>query len=119
MALAPAPGKTLTTRLVLAAMAGHRLAPGDLSASQRAALREHKDSGIRAEAIQLLGPAPADRTEAIARFLPAMRLAGLSVAVGDAVAAVKGEAGYILSAAGGRGAVRELADLVLSALATR
>jgi N-acylneuraminate cytidylyltransferase len=51
--------------------------------------------------------------------LPAMRLAGLSVAVGDAVAAVKAEAGYILSAPGGHGAVRELADLVLAALAQR
>jgi YrbI family 3-deoxy-D-manno-octulosonate 8-phosphate phosphatase len=51
--------------------------------------------------------------------LPAMRLAGLSIAVGDAVAAVKAEASYILSAAGGRGAVRELTDLVLAALARR
>ncbi len=49
--------------------------------------------------------------------LAPMRLAGLSVAVGDAVAAVGAEAGYILSAPGGRGAVRELADLVLAALA--
>jgi YrbI family 3-deoxy-D-manno-octulosonate 8-phosphate phosphatase len=51
--------------------------------------------------------------------LPPMRLAGLSVAVGDAVAAVKAEAGYVLSAPGGRGAVRELADLVLAALSRR
>ena len=47
--------------------------------------------------------------------LPAMRLVGFPVAVADAGPAVRGAAAYITRASGGRGAIRELCDLILSA----
>ncbi|MBU1121944.1 MAG: HAD hydrolase family protein [Candidatus Omnitrophota bacterium] len=40
---------------------------------------------------------------------------GIGVAVADAVEAVKGSAKYVTAACGGQGAVREVADLIISA----
>jgi YrbI family 3-deoxy-D-manno-octulosonate 8-phosphate phosphatase len=48
--------------------------------------------------------------------LPAFRVAGWSVAVADALPEVLREADCILSSPGGRGAVRELCDLILNNL---
>ncbi len=45
--------------------------------------------------------------------LPVMRRVGLAVAVGDAVAEVKKAAHYTTRAIGGRGALRELVELIL------
>ena len=45
--------------------------------------------------------------------LPVIRHVGLGVAVADAVSEVRSAATYITKAAGGRGAVRELIELVL------
>lgn len=47
--------------------------------------------------------------------LPIMERAGLSVAVGDAVPEVKRAAHYITSVDGGKGAVREVVELILKA----
>jgi 3-deoxy-D-manno-octulosonate 8-phosphate phosphatase (KDO 8-P phosphatase) len=47
--------------------------------------------------------------------LPAMRRAGLAAAVGDAVPEVQAAADWIAAAPGGRGAVRELVEFVLTA----
>jgi 3-deoxy-D-manno-octulosonate 8-phosphate phosphatase (KDO 8-P phosphatase) len=47
--------------------------------------------------------------------LPVLRRAGLAVAVANAVEAVKAEAHYVTRLAGGRGAVREVCDLILGA----
>ncbi len=46
--------------------------------------------------------------------LPAMRLAGLSIAVKDARAEVKKEAHYITPNAGGEGALRDAVDFILT-----
>ena len=48
--------------------------------------------------------------------LPGFRVAGWSVAVADALPEVIREADYVLSNPGGRGAVRELCDLILKNL---
>ena len=48
--------------------------------------------------------------------LPGFRVAGWSVAVADALPQVIREADYVLSNPGGRGAVRELCDLILKKL---
>lgn len=45
--------------------------------------------------------------------LPVVRAVGLGVAVADAAAEVRGVARYVTSLAGGRGAVRELVEVVL------
>ena len=45
--------------------------------------------------------------------LPAMRRVGLAVAPADACAEAKADAHYVTSAAGGRGAVREVIELIL------
>ena len=45
--------------------------------------------------------------------LPVLRKAGLSAAVADAVEEVKKEADYVTTRPGGRGAVRELIELIL------
>jgi len=50
--------------------------------------------------------------------LPGFRVAGWSVAVADALPEVVREADYVLSKTGGRGAVRELCDLILKAIKT-
>lgn len=47
--------------------------------------------------------------------LPAMRLVGLPIAVADAVRDVRRAAAYVTRAGGGRGAIREVCDLILSA----
>lgn len=47
--------------------------------------------------------------------VPLMRKVGLAVAVADATGAAKNSATYITEARGGRGAVRELTDLLLRA----
>ena len=47
--------------------------------------------------------------------LPVMRRCGLAVAVANAADAVKSAAHYVTRASGGRGAVRELCELVLEA----
>ena len=46
--------------------------------------------------------------------LPAMRAAGVSVAVADAVPSVRRAATYITRARAGHGAIREVCDLILS-----
>jgi 3-deoxy-D-manno-octulosonate 8-phosphate phosphatase (KDO 8-P phosphatase) len=47
--------------------------------------------------------------------LPAMRLVGLAAAVGDAVPEVIEAADWVAAAPGGRGAVRELVEFILTA----
>jgi 3-deoxy-D-manno-octulosonate 8-phosphate phosphatase (KDO 8-P phosphatase) len=47
--------------------------------------------------------------------LPAMAAVGVPIAVADAVAAVTRAAVYVTRAPGGRGAIRELCELILSA----
>jgi len=47
--------------------------------------------------------------------IPPMRFAGVPVAVADAAAEVKEHAAYVTEAAGGRGAIREVAELILKA----
>lgn len=47
--------------------------------------------------------------------LPAMREAGLAIAVADAHAEVRAEADWVTSSGGGRGAVREVCDFLLDA----
>jgi 3-deoxy-D-manno-octulosonate 8-phosphate phosphatase (KDO 8-P phosphatase) len=51
--------------------------------------------------------------------LPAMRLAGLPIAVADAVKDVRRAATYVTRAGGGRGAIREVCDLILAARSRR
>jgi YrbI family 3-deoxy-D-manno-octulosonate 8-phosphate phosphatase len=51
--------------------------------------------------------------------LPAMRLAGLPIAVADAVKDVRHAASYVTRAGGGRGAIREICDLILAARSRR
>jgi YrbI family 3-deoxy-D-manno-octulosonate 8-phosphate phosphatase len=48
--------------------------------------------------------------------LPGFRVAGWGVAVADALPVVIREADYVLSSQGGRGAVRELCDLILKSI---
>ena len=47
--------------------------------------------------------------------IPLLRRAGLAIAVADAVAEVKGYSHYVTKASGGRGAVREVIELLLKA----
>jgi 3-deoxy-D-manno-octulosonate 8-phosphate phosphatase (KDO 8-P phosphatase) len=47
--------------------------------------------------------------------LPLMRQSGLAIAVADAVPEVKAHAHYVTSAKGGKGAVREVVELILKA----
>jgi len=65
------------------------------------------DSGLKAEEIAYVGD---DLTDAIL-----MKRAGLAVAVANAVPEVKAMAHYVTSAAGGSGALREAAELILDA----
>ena len=51
--------------------------------------------------------------------LPAMRAVGVAVAVADAVDAVKRAAVWVTRRGGGRGAVREVCDLILAARGRR
>jgi YrbI family 3-deoxy-D-manno-octulosonate 8-phosphate phosphatase len=61
--------------------------------------------GLRAEQIAYLGDDLPD--------LPAIRYAGLGIAVADAPEEVRDAADYVTSVPGGRGAVREVVELVL------
>ncbi len=47
--------------------------------------------------------------------VPLLRRSGLAVAVADACGEAKAAAGYVTAAAGGRGAVREVVELILRA----
>jgi len=47
--------------------------------------------------------------------LPALGVVGIAVAVADAVAIVRRAADYVTRAPGGRGAIREVSDLILAA----
>ncbi len=47
--------------------------------------------------------------------IPPMRRAGVPIAVADAVDEVKSRAAYVTAAPGGRGAVREVAEMILRA----
>ena len=62
-------------------------------------------AGVPESAVAYLGDGVPDLT--------VMRRAGLAVAVGDAVAEVKKAAHYTTKAIGGKGAVRELVELIL------
>jgi 3-deoxy-D-manno-octulosonate 8-phosphate phosphatase (KDO 8-P phosphatase) len=62
-------------------------------------------AGVRAEAVCYVGDDLPD--------LPAMRQCGLAVAVADACTEVLAEAHYVTTALGGRGAVREVVELIL------
>jgi 3-deoxy-D-manno-octulosonate 8-phosphate phosphatase (KDO 8-P phosphatase) len=46
--------------------------------------------------------------------LPALRVVGIGVAVADAVPIVRRAARYVTRAPGGRGAIREVCDLILA-----
>jgi 3-deoxy-D-manno-octulosonate 8-phosphate phosphatase (KDO 8-P phosphatase) len=61
--------------------------------------------GVRPEAVCYVGDDLPD--------LPALRQCGLAAAVADACAEVRAEAHYVTGAAGGRGAVREVVELIL------
>jgi 3-deoxy-D-manno-octulosonate 8-phosphate phosphatase (KDO 8-P phosphatase) len=77
---------------------------GDKAAAVIALLARHR---LAAAAVCYVGDDLGD--------LPAMRLVGLPVAVADAVRDVRRAAAYVTRAGGGRGAVREVCDLVLAA----
>jgi 3-deoxy-D-manno-octulosonate 8-phosphate phosphatase (KDO 8-P phosphatase) len=66
--------------------------------------------GIQAEETACMGDDTPD--------LPMLRRAGLAIAVADAHPALLGTAHWITPSRGGRGAVREACDLLLSARAT-
>jgi 3-deoxy-D-manno-octulosonate 8-phosphate phosphatase (KDO 8-P phosphatase) len=65
--------------------------------------------GVTSEEIACVGDDTPD--------LPMLRLAGLAIAVADAHPALQTEVHWVTKAAGGRGAVREVCDLLLSARA--
>ena len=65
------------------------------------------DAGISPDEVAYIGD---DITD-----IPAMRVAGLPISVGDAVAEVQAAALYVSGKPGGRGAVREASDLILAA----
>lgn len=66
-----------------------------------------REEGVRGEEVAYLGDDIVD--------LPAMRVAGLAAAVGDAVSEVMEAADWVAAAPGGHGAVRELVEFVLAA----
>ena len=66
------------------------------------------DLGIAAETVAYIGDDVGD--------LELMKRVGFSIAVADAVEEVKMAASYITKAGGGRGAVREVVDVLLNAL---
>lgn len=61
--------------------------------------------GLRPEEIAYVGDDLPD--------VPAIRYAGLGIAVGDAPEEVRAAADYVTSVSGGRGAVREVVELIL------
>jgi putative membrane-bound dehydrogenase-like protein len=64
------------TRAVLEAIGTRRLEVRSLTAAQVSALRGHADPIIQRRAIELLGPATANRHDAVAALLPALSLRG-------------------------------------------
>ena len=66
-----------------------------------------KTAGVREAEVAYIGDDLPD--------LPVMRRVGLAVAVGDAVPEVKSAAHYVTKAHAGRGAVREVVELILKA----
>ncbi|HTZ74447.1 MAG TPA: HAD hydrolase family protein [Candidatus Aquilonibacter sp.] len=64
-------------------------------------------TGVAADEVAYLGDDLPD--------LPLLELAGLAVAVGDAAPEVKRAAHYVTQAGGGRGAAREVVELILKA----
>lgn len=66
-----------------------------------------QETGIHLDSVAFVGDDWPD--------LPALRVAGLGVAVADAAEAVKRQAHIVLSRPGGHGAVRELVELLLGA----
>jgi N-acylneuraminate cytidylyltransferase len=95
------------TNRVVAARCGKLDVPcrqglGDKGAALRALVEE---AGVALEDVVFVGNDAND--------LECMRMAGLAVAVADAHPAALGEARWVLSKKGGRGAVRELCDLLL------
>jgi 3-deoxy-D-manno-octulosonate 8-phosphate phosphatase (KDO 8-P phosphatase) len=75
---------------------------GDKVAAARAILRKHK---LKASQICYIGDDEFD--------LPLLRLAGVSVTPSDAIGKVREEVDIITQTAGGRGAVREIIDMIL------
>lgn len=67
-------------------------------------LQKHK---VRAEAVAYIGDDIVD--------IPVMRRVGFSAAVADAMAIVKKSANYVTKNRGGRGAVREICEMILQA----
>ena len=65
------------------------------------------DAGVSAEQTAFVGDDIGD--------LPVMGLVGLPIAVADAAEPVKAAAKYVTKAVGGRGAVREVTDLLIAA----
>lgn len=66
-----------------------------------------RDEGVAREEVAYLGDDIVD--------LPAMRQAGFSAAVGDAVPEVQAVADWVAAAPGGHGAARELVEFILKA----
>jgi putative heme-binding domain-containing protein len=64
------------TDAVLTALESGRITAADLSSAQVDFLRTHRDLAISRRALQLFGPVPQQRPEAVKRFKPALRLQG-------------------------------------------
>ncbi|MER3431449.1 MAG: hypothetical protein C4324_10510 [Blastocatellia bacterium] len=67
------------------------------------------EAGVVAEEVAYIGDDTPD--------IGPMKIAGMAIAVGDALEEVKAAAQYVTKRDGGRGAVRELIDLILGAKA--
>ena len=61
---------------VLTAFESGQITDADVSSAQVDFLRTHRDSAIRRRALQLFGPVPGQRPEALERFKPALGLRG-------------------------------------------
>jgi 3-deoxy-D-manno-octulosonate 8-phosphate phosphatase (KDO 8-P phosphatase) len=78
------------------------------SADKKAALAQMiGDLGVTSDQVASIGDDIVD--------VPMLRASGLAVAVADACAEAKGHADYVTQAGGGRGAVREVIELILRA----
>jgi putative heme-binding domain-containing protein len=64
------------TGAVLTALENGQIARADLSSAHVDFLRTHRDSAISRRALQLFGPVPGQRPEAVKRFKPALGLQG-------------------------------------------
>ncbi len=95
---------------------GLRLRLGELGI-RRTALRCRDKQAALAQMLQelLIKPHEAAFVGDDIPDLPAMREAGLAIAVADAHPDVRAEAHWVTSARGGRGAVREVCDFLLAA----